>query len=332
MREVVGQERLGRATGFSSMAMSMGLLLGPVLGGVLYEYAGYFQTFVPALALLVVELVLRMAIVEGEKAGDGECSGDKGFGEEEEGSVGDEDDAQTDVDVRTAIAPNPTTLESQPLLPQTPPTAPVPTNAYRLLLASPRFLTALLGLLSLTSIACGFDAVLPPYLFSTFSLGPASVAALFLALALPMLFAPLTGLLTDRLGAKPVAAAGLAVLAPSLSVLALVGEGTQRPMLVLGGLFVVIGVGMALVLVPLQVDAVGAVGVMEREGVFGEGGACGRAVGLVNGMVAAGGLVGPLAAGFVRIRVGWEGLAVGMGGLSVLVFGGVVVWTGGRKR
>lgn len=331
MRETVGQERLGRATGFSSMALSMGLLLGPVLGGVLYEYAGYFETFVPALVLLGAEVVLRLAIIENRETGskgDGEVpAGDddakRTVAEEQEEANGQEGVVRTD-------QCSPSALESQPLLPPPPPSP--PGNVYHILLTSPRFLTSLLGTFILNSTASGFDAVLPPYLLTTFSLGPINVAALFLALALPMLCSPLTGILTDRFGAKIVAASGLALGAPALVALGFVREGTREPMVLMGLLFFLIGVGLALAVLPLQVDATAAAAaLMEKNMGLGERGACARAVGLVNGMVAAGGLVGPLAAGFLRIWIGWEGMAGVMGGLSLLVLGLVVVWTGGRK-
>ncbi len=332
MRETVGQERLGRATGFSSMAISIGLLLGPVLGGVLYEYAGYFATFVPALGLLGVELVLTLLIVEdGSKGAVGE-SEDKGREEEAEDGTGIAAGDETGVVTTGADARAPHALESQPLLPH-PPSPPATANTYIVLLASPRFLTSLTGILILNSTACGFDAVLAPYISATFALGPRHVAALFLALAVPMLCSPLTGLLTDRFGPKAVAATGLAVGSPALAALSLIGAGTTSPMWKLGGLFVLIGVAMALSLVPLRVDASGAVGAIEegRPGVFGTKGGYARAFGLMNGMTAAGGMVGPLVAGWVRIKVGWEGMAGGMGGLTLMVLGAVVVWTGGRK-
>ena len=336
MREVVGQERLGRAMGFSSMALSMALLLGPVLGGVLYEYVGYFETFLPALVLLGVELVLRLLIVEKRTRGFDESGGNQRGSSEERG-----DDRAKDGPGRTAGDGSdefsPSAMESQPLLsPPTPSATSSPTapgNAYLILLTDPRFLVSMISIFILNSTANGFDAVLAPYINSAFSLGPVHAAGLFLTLAIPMLFAPLTGHLMDRFGAKVVASTGLAIGAPSLAALSLVNPGEEAPMLKLGALFFLIGVALALSLVPLQVDATAAVGAIEERnvGIFGERGAYARAFGLVNGMSAAGGMVGPLAAGYSRIRVGWDGMALGMGGLSLLVLGFVVVWTGGRK-
>lgn len=340
MREVVGQEHFGRAAGFSSMALSMGLILGPVIGGVLYEYAGYFETFLPVLVLLGVELVLRLLIIEDGTRGvatNGEDKGPGGEGRNDGAEDGAKGTAGTEADVGATGTGecSPSAVESQPLLPNPPASSTrTPTgNVYLALLANSRFLVSITGVFILNSIASGFDAVLAPYISSTFSLGPVHVAALFLTLAIPMLFSPLTGALTDRFGAKIVASTGLGIGVPSLMALGLVRPGTVAPMLMLGGLFFSIGVALALSLVPLQVDATAAVGAMEEKwpGAFGPRGAYARAFGLMNGMVAAGGLVGPLAAGYVRIRMGWDGMALVMSGLTFLVFGSVVVWTGGRK-
>ena len=322
LRDVVSQDRLGRAMGFSSLAITMALLLGPVVGGLLYEHVGYFETFLPALVLIAVEIGLRVLLIEtGTREGNSNGEREPGKTDEEEGSGGSE---RTDIDTETT-----------PLIPNAPTPPPHSTqNVYRLLLTTPRFLTALAALLILHSTANGFDAVLPPYINATFSLGPTHSAILFLALALPTLLSPLTGTLTDRLGAKPVAATGLAIAAPSLAALSLVGPATAAPMARLFGNLFGVGVGLALSLVPLVVDATAAVGAMEAErpGVFGQGGAYARAFGLVNAVVAAGGMVGPLGAGYLRVGIGWAGLAWVMGGLCLGAWGAVMLFTGGRRK
>ena len=334
MRDVVGQGSLGRAMGFSSMAMSMGLLLGPVLGGVLYEYCGYFETFLPALVLLGVEVGLRGLIIEkGRKGYSTENQSLEDGGEAAGGEVSNMAGTETDDGTSPLQGRSSQTPETQSLLPHPlPPPTRSPRHGYLVLLRYPRFLTTLSVIFALSSTACGFDAVLAPYISSTFNLGPVNAAALFLALAIPMLFAPLTGYLTDRHGPKIIASTGLAIGAPALAALSLVGPGSTKPMLKLGGLFFVIGVAQALTMIPLRVDAAAVVGDIERErpGAFGPRGAYAMAFGFVNGMGAAGGMTGPLVAGFLRIRIGWVGMAWTMGGVSLCAWAGVVVFTGGR--
>ncbi|KAI4246031.1 MAG: hypothetical protein LQ352_006475 [Teloschistes flavicans] len=335
LRDTVGQKNLGRAMGFSSLALSMALLLGPVIGGVLYEYCGYFLTFVPALILLGAEIVLRAMLIE-KRAGieyvsEARRSLDDG-GEGEEGTRVDQKESRaTASDMVVSSSPISTAMgqeetcpsaarttvyhpsETEPLLSSEqsqPPSIHSPPNAYLVILSSPRFLVALIGIFALGSIANGFDAILAPYIASNFNLGPKYVAALFLALAIPMLFSLLTGHLTDRYGSKSVACIGLAIAGPALASLSLVGPGSTNPILKLGGLLFAVGVGLALTTIPLRVDAAATIEDIERRrpGVFGTGGAYTKAFGIVNGMDAAGGMAGPLVAGGLRIWISWVGV------------------------
>ena len=314
MCEAVGKEYLGIATRLSSGSSSMGLSLGPVIGGLLYEYEGYYETFLPVLVLVGAEVALRLLLIEDKIQGNVAASRNKG--------------SKEGMDRAT---------ESQPLLSQPPRLIPMqtqtPSDVYRILLTNPNFLTSLISIFILNSITSAFSAVLPPYISSTFSLSPLHAAALLLFLTLPTLYSLFTYALTSRFGTEHAALTGLAIGAPSLAALSLVGPGTGAPMLKLGALFLLIGVALALALVPLQIDAAAAVFAIaeQQPRVFGSRGAYARAFGLVNSMVAAGMLVGPLVAGYPRIWIGWEGMAVAMGGLSLLGFGSVVVCKGWRN-
>ena len=62
--DTVGEARVGQAMAYASSAMSMGLILGPVLGGVLYDKRGYYAAFALAFALIGFDLVLRVILVE----------------------------------------------------------------------------------------------------------------------------------------------------------------------------------------------------------------------------------------------------------------------------
>ena len=62
--DTVGEARVGQAMAYVSSAMSMGLILGPVLGGIVYDRAGYYAAFALAFALIGLDLVLRVLLVE----------------------------------------------------------------------------------------------------------------------------------------------------------------------------------------------------------------------------------------------------------------------------
>lgn len=57
LADTVGQDGAGPAMGFSGMCIAIGVLVGPVVGGMLYHNYGYLAVFVSAYA--VRELPLR---------------------------------------------------------------------------------------------------------------------------------------------------------------------------------------------------------------------------------------------------------------------------------
>ncbi|KAL8726062.1 MAG: hypothetical protein Q9166_006941 [cf. Caloplaca sp. 2 TL-2023] len=311
--DAVGPKDIGKAMGYTSMALSSGLLLGPFLGGVLYEYGGYFHVFLPALGLVVVEIILRLMIVE-PKISRGSLT-----------AVGNSDE------VNTSRASHKTwDREAEPLLVKPKDSR----SAFAVLLCSPRFLVAMLSLFVVNSIGCGFDGVLGPYIKDEFDLRATHAAALFLALALPMFLAPISGALTDRYGAKWPAAGGFLIAIPSLILLRLITAGTTMPFLKLVVLLIFVGIAFALAMPPLRVEASKVVEALERKkpGVFGEYGAYSQAYGLINTAIAAGGMVGPLYAGYVRVWLGWAALSLSMGIVSAVMLVLLLLFCGEKSR
>ncbi|KAL9615583.1 MAG: hypothetical protein Q9204_008759, partial [Flavoplaca sp. TL-2023a] len=280
LTEVVGKEHLGKAMGYTNMALSTGLLIGPVLGGLLYEYCGYFQVFLPAFGLIAIELMLRCMMVEKEK--------------------------KHPVPVIPASPQLPATAgqpsyssstESDLLLSHTPKPTVRRVSAYGALLKSPRFVVAITSLFVLNSIANGFDSTLAPYAQDAFDMRPSRVAVLFLALAIPMLLAPLSGWLADHYGPRLPTLAGLAVGIPSLSSLALISQTSTTPLLKMVTVLAFVGLAFALAMGPLGVDAILAVHEIEEQSepdAFGAKGLLAQAIGLQNTTIAGGGLLGPL--------------------------------------
>ena len=55
---------MGSAMALVSSAMSVGLILGPLLGGIIYARRGYYPAFGLAFAFIGIDLVLRIILVE----------------------------------------------------------------------------------------------------------------------------------------------------------------------------------------------------------------------------------------------------------------------------
>lgn len=62
--DTVGQTDAGQAMGYVSIAMSLGILIAPLLGGVVYNQAGYNAVFAMTYAIIGLDIVLRLVLVE----------------------------------------------------------------------------------------------------------------------------------------------------------------------------------------------------------------------------------------------------------------------------
>ncbi|KAL9031257.1 MAG: hypothetical protein Q9196_000695 [Gyalolechia fulgens] len=334
LRDTFGAEHIGKAMGYTSLAVTSALLLGPAIGGLLYEYGGYFQVFLPAYCLLVVEVILRLLIIEKEKPLTPRLHEHSAFKENpvHDGQVGNVEQGPGGPDPDSLDQAQPGEPEAQQLLPKT--THERPRQALLILLASPRFLVAMIGTFIVSCIACGFDGVLAPYTSDTFGLKATHAAALFLSMALPMFLAPIPSALTDRYGAKLPAAAGFVLAIPSLTLLRLVSPGTDQPFVKLLILLGLAGTSFAFTGPPLRVEAARVVAAIEqdRPGVFGPNGAYSQAFGLINASMAAGSMLGPLYAGYTRVWLGWGAMSLSMGIMSLMMLVLVLLVTGGRKQ
>src|SRR5215217_7864600 len=146
--------------------------------------------------------------------------------------------------------------------------------------------------------------------------------------AMPIFVAPVAGILSDRIGSRPLMAAGLALQAAGLSWIAIVTEPTMAYAMVVPG-FVMAGSGMALVFAPAANAVLSSVGPDEAGQASGAtntvreiGGVLGVAV-LATVFTSSGGFVSPQAYVDGLIPAVWVGAAVlAVGALVALLVPG----------
>ncbi|KAL9000971.1 MAG: hypothetical protein Q9169_000455 [Polycauliona sp. 2 TL-2023] len=62
--DTVGQKEIGQVMGYISISMSVAILVAPLLGGVVYDRRGYFAVYYMAFALIIVDIILRVVLIE----------------------------------------------------------------------------------------------------------------------------------------------------------------------------------------------------------------------------------------------------------------------------
>lgn len=62
--DTVGEKEIGETLGWVSISMSVGILLAPLLGGVVYNKAGYYAVYYMAFGLIGLDIILRLSLIE----------------------------------------------------------------------------------------------------------------------------------------------------------------------------------------------------------------------------------------------------------------------------
>lgn len=57
-------DKIGIAMGYSSIAMSLGLLVSPSIGGAVYDHVGYYPVFYVAFGCIFLDIILRLILIE----------------------------------------------------------------------------------------------------------------------------------------------------------------------------------------------------------------------------------------------------------------------------
>lgn len=337
----VPKEHVGRATGWTSTALTVGILLGPLVGGIVYDRAGNYPVYAMCYGLLALDIFLRLIIIEVKDA--------KKWTAQEHDAVAAAPDA-TETSTDTATEPDAINAESATT---SAPIEKAPSTlergstsnsekkesqgAFSLtgrngilgLLKKPRLLSAMWGSFIQSAMQTSFDATLPLVVRDIFGWNSIGGGLIFLPVIIPTFLGPWIGHLSDKYGPRWFTAGGFLFCVPFYVCFRFVTENTINDKVLLCGLLVAIGLGMALVFAPLMAEISWAAEEGQEEG--GEGGAVpyAQAYALYNISFSAGAVLGPLLAGMVRDSAGFG--TVGWATSILCGFTALVManWTGG---
>ncbi|KAL4889497.1 MFS amine transporter [Aspergillus ambiguus] len=314
--DTVGQDQVGSAMGYVSMAMTVGTVFGPFIGGTVLTKLGYHAVFVIAIAIIVLDIVLRLFMIEQRTAAkwlqpvsesDSETDGLLGGTSSQDvgyGAAGGQDEAvptcsagngEPDSDGRASSVP-----------------------AIVRLMCSGTVLVSLGGALVAAMIWASFDTVLPLHVMETFKWDAFLIGLCFLPLFAPSFLSPRVGDAVDRYGARLIAFLGFLLDLPTLLLLQLVRENTALDKALLFVFLFLAGVASTLQNVALTTEVSVGVGELERKwpGIFGRQGGMAQAYGLFNVAWSGGQVLGPLLAGLLSDLGGWRVLVTVLGSVS----------------
>lgn len=234
--------------------ISIGELAAPVLGGVVYNKSGYAGVFGLGFAILAVDFIMRILIIEKKVAA--RYNADKA-GEEPNGRTSQEqEDSVEDGHEETEEDPLIRKKEEEPY--KVPPHQSKAVQSFPILycLKDPRLLTALLLAFVQATLLATFDATIPTEAQELFGFDSLQAGLIFVALILPyLILGPIAGWTVDRYGPKPAAVVGFGYLAPVLILLRLVQPGGKTQIIVYCALLAFCGLGMGIIGSPSIVEA-----------------------------------------------------------------------------
>lgn len=263
--------------GYIGIALNLGSLTAPLLGGVVFSKCGYDAVFAMILGVLVLDTLFRVMLrPEAEEQGNDssllatletataiEATNAEPVRrdltektEDTTTTITSAEEARKtreDISEETSV---PTESSSSPPSTNLTKTNTVSSRFHRFpamirLLFSARFITALWGVMVLAAIMSGFETVLPLHVNSTFHWTSLGSGLIFLPLSLPSLLGPLCGKLTDRYGGRYFISTSFAILSPTLILLRFVGHNSMNQKVLLCALLAIIGLCLAMILEPL---------------------------------------------------------------------------------
>ncbi|KAF2820459.1 MFS transporter-like protein [Ophiobolus disseminans] len=339
LADTVPQDQLAQATGWISLGMSLGILVSPLLGGVVFDHAGYNAVYGMAYALIGVDILLRLLLVEKKVAArwDPDASG--------RASVVANDASNETVKSGSDTIPA-TSTDPEKGTPGSVGGPQVGANNFRQrrrdvlppvlsLLYSRRLWAALLCSLLQAALLTSFDSVLTIHAANTFDWSSTGAGLLFLPLVIPGFLAPLFGWLSDKFGGRYFVTVGFLCACPPLVCLRFVDENSIRDKVLLCALLAVTGLFLALTFPPIMAEISSVVEAKEKSMLarghagFGPGGAYAQAYALFNVAFAGGCMVGPLLAGFIVENKGWTTMAWVLGLVSAIAAVPAFLWLGG---
>ncbi|KAJ5143792.1 uncharacterized protein N7515_002579 [Penicillium bovifimosum] len=296
--DAVPHDRLGRTIGYLGSAIASGFLLGPFLGGIVYNAGGYDAVFWFAYPILALDMVMRLVLIEKKVAAQwtGESTGD----------------LEPDLDTAQRI---PYTGRCEP--------RPIQRRKgfviFRML-KERRVLISSWALLVQGLLLSAFDATLPIFVETTFGWNALGMGLIFLPMAIPAFLEPMFGLITDRFGARFMSFGCFVCLSPTLICLRFVERKSNEQIALLVSLLFLTGIFIHACAPAMYVETQSALTAMELRtpGILGPKGAVAQGFGLQSMCQFAGIFFGPLWGGFVEFRFGWGTMVGTLGVLAAL--------------
>ncbi|CRG91981.1 Lincomycin resistance protein LmrB [Talaromyces islandicus] len=314
--DTVGSDNTSRTLSTISMFYMSGMLVGPITSGTLLRLVGYWPTWGTAIAMLVIDMLMRVIMIENPV----EVKKDQGT-KQSANTTHNADvespvpggDSSGPADETTGLLASPSN-ES----PQTASSG----NFYRILLTNPQALTGMACHMTAGLVLTSLDTTLPLHVMREFDWDTARISLMFLLVQIPFLIlGPFTGWLKDRVGSKVPTGLGYVSSGLMMWLLGVPGKDGfsfagigERGQLIYATSLLGLGLARSLTTGSAVIRDLQA----ENPGIFGPNGGYSRGYSLTNLSWTAGMLIGPILSGSLTQTVGYYYMNFTFGALNFL--------------
>ena len=250
--DTVGPDKLGLTIGSIFGFISVGELAAPVLGGVVYDKAGYGAVFSMGFVLLGIDFIMRFLIIEKKVARRYKAASEEDNSNPEIGAETDEESGDRDAN------------EEDPLMGKQESEWKITTEQPKWIrkfpifycLGNSRLIVAELVAFMQATLLSAFDATIPTQANALFGFDSLKSGLLFTPLVLPyLLLGPVAGKLVDKYGPKPAAVIGFLFEVPALILLRVPRPGGTAQIAIYCVIVALNGIGLAAIGSPSIVEA-----------------------------------------------------------------------------
>ncbi|TLD18171.1 hypothetical protein PspLS_10357 [Pyricularia sp. CBS 133598] len=321
--ETVGAHNLGKALGSIFGCITIGTLMAPMVGGVLYDKGGNAALFGLAFAMLAIDFSMRILVIERKTAAQYEQSAENDTNgasgpdtDESSGTAGQEEGQCTEEQsllVRTQDKEENVHYKLAPELPKIVRAIPILSC-----LASSRLLASLLISFFQGLVIGSIDATVPLVSRDYYNFTSINAGLMFLPIGITnLIFGPILGWCVDRLGTKMMATVLYTYLVPVLVAFRLAAPGGPPEVAKFAILLALAGIGLAGMAAPSLVEGGKVVYLYHQANpdFYGEYGPYAQLYSLFNIAYSLGLAVGPLMGGSLKQAIGYGNMNAVLAGL-----------------
>ena len=328
LADTSGEEGAGQAMGYVGLAYSLAALVAPLLGGVVYQNAGYYAVFAMAFGIIGLDIMMRLALIEKKVARkwsaeqtaqevelDEESARLPDGGPKMKHQTGPLEDIE--IQLSSEVSGRRDSVKRvRPIL---------------ILLKSKRMQATFWASTADAILFTSFDVTLPLFVADTFHWSSLGGGLIFLALLTPTFIQPVFGRFVDKHGPRWIAVTGFVTCVPPFICLRFITHNTMGQKVLLCAMLAVIGLGISLSVAATMAEFTIICAEKERKkpGSMGKGGAYAQSYGIFNVSWALGSLVGSYWAGGVREAAGWGTMGLSFAILCAIVSVPTCLYIGG---